>query len=173
MADRFAALWDRLRAHPRVRVSDAVTPDEIAIAERSLGVPLPDDYRSFLRSCGQGKVGYNDLLGLGPDAKSYESVVHATREEQRVWPALIQEVKEHFDELPVFSTGYVVVMHDGMGGCYCLDTERMQSGQCPVIWWDHELLEASTVADTFEEWVEGMLADKDLSPLFRWARGRT
>src|SRR5690606_34389975 len=34
----------------------------------------------------------------------------------------------------------IPISPDGRGGCYCLDTSRMDNGECPVVYWDHELI---------------------------------
>jgi cell wall assembly regulator SMI1 len=153
-------------------VSDAAPEAAIKAAEQVLGVLFPADYRSFLAHCGWAQLGHNCLHGLNKTSSRHESVMQTTQFERASWQQQVAELSEEFDDVPEFSHGYVTLMADGRGGCFCLDTVRTIDRRCPLIWWDHELLEANEVAGTFEEWVQGMLKDKDMSPLFKWARPR-
>ena len=51
----------------------------------------------------------------------------------------------------------VPIRADGGGNLSCLDTARMQGGECPVVFWDHELSEEQVPdkeADDFASWLD-------------------
>lgn len=49
---------------PLLAFSGSVPEDEVAWAERELGVTFPASYRAFLRHCGSGRLHHYRLLGI-------------------------------------------------------------------------------------------------------------
>ena len=101
------------------------TCEQIEEAQRALGIRFPGSYIAFLRECGWADGPDLGFYGLGSDVPPYCDLVRITRDER---DQSQPEVPEHL--LPV--------LHDGAGNHYCLDTSRMQGGECPVVFWDHE-----------------------------------
>ncbi|MEC3841855.1 SMI1/KNR4 family protein [Bacillus amyloliquefaciens] len=113
-------------------LTGGVTDKHIKEIEKDLKVTLPDSYKWFLTEYGSG--GAFGTMILGYDSHGAE-VVEQTKEYRTFYnliPGLI--VIEDIDE---FS--------------YCLDTNRMVDGECPVILWDNHEGYGFTAANTFLE----------------------
>lgn len=134
---------ERLRSLPDKEVGQGATDEAIRQAERELGVTFPDGYRAFLRDFGWGGFGF-ELFGLGPGVPRHLDLIHIT----------LSERTEPFIRIPHH---LVPIMNDGGGNHYCLDTASMRGGECPVVFWDHELSEdqvPSKDADAFASWLD-------------------
>jgi cell wall assembly regulator SMI1 len=118
-------LSQQLRQDPAVQTGKGATQAEVAEAERSLGVWLSESYRRFLCEFGWASLYADELYGLGGDVPDHLDLVRATESERtQMRPRLRRQL--------------VPLMSDGAGNHYCLDTSRLLSGRCPVIFWDHE-----------------------------------
>ncbi|MCY8922019.1 SMI1/KNR4 family protein [Bacillus atrophaeus] len=109
-----------------------IEEDKISKIEQDLQVRLPESYKWFLRKYGSGGVYGIDILGYdfgGP------SVVEFTNEYQ-----------EHYK----LTEGHVVI-EDVDYFAYCLDTNKMKNGECPVFTWDRVIGYQEVVADNFIE----------------------
>jgi hypothetical protein len=140
-------------ADKRILVHRGASEEEIASAERELGAALPGDYREFVRRWGWAELGYNDVLGLGPDADTGTSAVYNTttmcdpEEEDGSWPS-----------------AHIVIYNVGNGDVCYLRTPQPYRGRVPVVRWDHELGEHTVCALSFEEWLHATLRDPQLIP---------
>jgi SUKH superfamily protein len=115
----------------------------IADAERSLGVTLPAGYRWFVREFGFSYWPI-DIYGIVPGGLPGMQVVsNALTERHGVEPPLPQPL--------------VPFSPDGWGNHYCLDTSRLSAGECPVVFWNHQLGASQTPKVTnasFLDWLE-------------------
>ncbi|WJE46685.1 SMI1/KNR4 family protein [Peribacillus frigoritolerans] len=111
-----------------------VSEDKVKETELKLQVSLPESYKWFLKNYGSGGsfgidiIGY-DLVGA--------SVVTASKGHQKYYGLI--------DGL--------VVIEDIDEFAYCLDTNKMQKGECPVILWDNQEGYGFTAADNFLDYL--------------------
>lgn len=130
-------------------LTGGVTDKHIKEIEKDLKVTLPDSYKWFLTEYGSG--GAFGTMILGYDSHGAE-VVEQTKEYSTFYnliPGLV--VIEYTDE---FS--------------YCLDTNKMVDGECPVFLWDNHEGYGYTDASNFLEFLqrlgkgkEGLNEDED------------
>lgn len=80
-------------------------------------VVLPKSYKWFLRKYGSGGIFSIDILGYD---FAGASVVETTKDYQKFYGL----------------TDGIVVIVDVDAFAYCLDTNKMNNGECPVISWD-------------------------------------
>jgi cell wall assembly regulator SMI1 len=122
--------------------------EEVRIAEINLGVTFPKSFRQFLNEYGWARFGHQELYGLGRDVPAYLELIRNTRaEREKMHPFLLPDL--------------VPLMNDGAGNHYCLDTRMMKEGECPVVFWNHELGEnqdPERVSDDFVNWIIGILS---------------
>ena len=115
-------------------ITGGVSEKEIHEIEEELEVSLPESYKWFLKEYGSGGA-YGTMI-LGYDSEGAE-VVEQTKEYRTFYgliPGLV--VIEYIDE---FS--------------YCLDTNKMVDGECPVILWDNHEGYGYTAANSFLEFL--------------------
>lgn len=147
----FEGLKVRLDGFTRKKFGRGATDTEIKDAERILGVVLSASYRHFLRDFGWGGVEHFEIFGLGLDVPHYLDLINITR-------------RERMEMEPAIPNSLVPLMNDGAGNHYCLDTRQMRKGECPVVFWDHELgkeQEPSLIARSFDLWLLELLNDLD------------
>ncbi|MGE7608068.1 SMI1/KNR4 family protein [Peribacillus frigoritolerans] len=110
-----------------------VSEDKVKETEQKLQVSLPESYKWFLRNYGSGGSFGIDIIGydfVGP------SVVTATKDHQKYY-GLIDGI---------------VVIEDIDEFAYCLDTNKMKNGECPVIMWDNQEGYGRQLADNFVDY---------------------
>lgn len=93
-----------------------VFEEKVEFIENQLNVNLPESYRWFLKTYGSGGIYAANILGY--DLVS-ASVVEKTKE---------------YRELYNLTEGLVVI-EDIDIFAYCLDTNKMVDGECPVVVW--------------------------------------
>ncbi len=145
----YEELRERLNSDANVERGTGVAIDEVDHAERLLDVVFGSSYRSFLIDFGWVSVGSIELYGLGADIPPYLDVVKET-----LWERIEAGRPLPHHLIPIVNTGG--------GDHYCLDSSRVIAGECPIVFYDHELdasQEPSTVAADFATW----LAEKVLS----------
>ncbi|CAH0295497.1 Antitoxin YobK [Peribacillus simplex] len=96
-----------------------VSEDKVKETEKKLQVPLPESYKWFLKNYGSGGSFGIDIIGYDCVGAS---VVTATKDHQKNY-GLIDGI---------------VVIEDIDEFAYCLDTNKMINGECPVIMWDNQ-----------------------------------
>ncbi|MCJ2145758.1 SMI1/KNR4 family protein [Bacillus paralicheniformis] len=106
--------------------------DKILGIEHDLHVNLPESYKWFLKNFGSGGVYGVDILGYDFGGAS---VVEFTN-----------EYRKHYN-----LTDGLVVIEDIDFFAYCLDTNKMGNGECPVFIWDRENGYENVVASSFIE----------------------
>ncbi|MGE7767277.1 SMI1/KNR4 family protein [Peribacillus sp. NPDC096540] len=107
-----------------------VSEDKVKETEQKLQFSLPESYKWFLRNYGSGGIFGVDIIGydlVGP------SVVDATKGHQKYYDLI--------DGL--------VVIEDIDEFAYCLDTNKMKNGECPIIMWDNQEGYGRKLADNF------------------------
>ncbi|MED3987369.1 SMI1/KNR4 family protein [Peribacillus simplex] len=110
-----------------------VSEDKVKETENKLQVPLPESYKWFLKNYGSGGSFGIDIIGydfVGP------SVVTATNDHQKYYGLI----------------GGIVVIEDIDEFAYCLDTNKMKNGECPVIMWDNQEGYGRKLADNFVDY---------------------
>ncbi|TDU08473.1 SMI1/KNR4 family protein [Bacillus subtilis] len=107
-----------------------ISEEKIREIQNSLNVKLPESYKWFLNKYGSGGIYGVNILGHG---KVSARVVTVT-----------EEYRIHYD----LSDGIVVIEYVDEFS-YCLDTNKMVNGECPVIVWANEAGHGDTVADNF------------------------
>lgn len=145
---------DRLKALvPLIREQDippsmghGVSALEVQRCEERLGVRLPDSYKCFLQ---EFDVGYwpDYIYGLASSLPPGLHIVQATEDARQ-------------NGNPKLPHHLVPFSPDGWGNLYCLDTSQMQEGECPVVFWNHDLDEDQQPQQThrtFVDWLEEMI----------------
>ncbi|WP_297030391.1 SMI1/KNR4 family protein [Thermogutta sp.] len=130
-------------------VGVGASPDDIRVAEATLGVSFPESYRAFLRRYGWAVIGFNEFYGLGADVPHHLHLIRNTLVERTTME-------------PRIPHSLVPVLNDGAGNHYCLATERMVNGECPVVFWDHEQgpnQDPITEGESFAEWIINYLRE--------------
>lgn len=121
----------------------------IADAERRLGVAFPASYRAFLATLGWIEGANVQVNGLGDGVPSDLNLILETE-------------RERTDLRPFIPTHLISIWNDGTGSHYCLDLARARDGDCPVVYWEHELdgdQQPETVAKAFEAWLVGRIEE--------------
>jgi antitoxin YobK len=90
----------------------------INVIEQLLSVPLPESYKWFLAELGHGGISGVEILGNG--LAEIPACVRSTYTWRKYG-------------LPVF---LVVIEDEGTDWIYCLDTSKMENGECPVVDWE-------------------------------------
>lgn len=139
----YEELRERLNSHANVERGTGVAVDEVDDAERLLDVVFGNSYRSFLIDFGWINVGSFELYGLGADIPPYLDVVKET-----LWERIESGMPLPHHLIPISNTGG--------GDHYCLDSSRVIAGECPIVFYGHELdasQQPSTVAADFGTWL--------------------
>lgn len=124
-------------------VGTGASLDAIEEVERVLGVQLPSDYETYLRTYGWARLIYDELYGLGESVPTHLNLVTNT-------------VRERTDFRPYLPKHLIPVMPDGAGNHYCLDLSNSDSGKCPVVFWNHDEGEQQIpriVGPSFSDWI--------------------
>jgi len=124
-----AELIRRLRSCQEAELGRGATPQEIELAEERLGVEFPESYKAFLGHFGWASLEGLELYGLGEDVPTYLRLVEVT-------------LSERTHMRPRLPNRLVPLMNDGAGNHYCLDVMSREQGECPVVYWDHNLGES-------------------------------
>ncbi|MDM5201100.1 SMI1/KNR4 family protein [Fictibacillus enclensis] len=118
-----------------------IDESQIEIVQNKLDVVLPKSYKWFLINYGSGGLFGVDILGV---AKSnIASVVIET---------------ERFRALGLDRK--LVVIENAGEYAYCLDTDKMEQNECPVIAWDRQTgIDEANEADNFYKFLSQRLLD--------------
>ncbi|MFE4243459.1 SMI1/KNR4 family protein [Peribacillus butanolivorans] len=111
-----------------------VSDEKVQETEIKLQVPLPESYKWFLRNYGYGGIFGVEIIGYG-----------------LAGPAVVDTTKD-YQEYYKLIDGIVVIENVGEFA-YCLDTNKMQNGECPVILWDNQEGYGFTAADNFLDYL--------------------
>jgi hypothetical protein len=124
--DSVAALVRLLQEHPDdCARTGGLSPEDIARAERELGLPFPPSYRYFLAELGSCEASGEEFLGIYRTPAMGGALLGTVSE------TLFARTDSRFPP------GLAVVRYDGMGGLVSLDTTRRGAdGENPVVVWD-------------------------------------
>jgi hypothetical protein len=111
-----------------------VSEDKVKETEQKLQVSLPESYKWFLRNYGYGGLFGVRIIGYGFTGPA---VVDATKDHQKYY-GLIDGI---------------VVIEDIDEFAYCLDTNKMINGECPVIMWDNQEGYGRMLTDNFLDYL--------------------
>jgi hypothetical protein len=107
-----------------------VSEREIENAMRSLSVTFPESYKAFLRDFGGGEIDGKVILGITKDEE--KDIVIATEMGRGVGLPNYQVIIGFWDDILV-----------------CLDTGKMENGECPVVEGNYGFGATAVIADTF------------------------
>lgn len=122
-------------------VAEGVTRDEIAEAERRLGVALPDDYVEFLELFGGGIVRGRSIFGLRKPPLMPDEPALFTEQTERFWR-----------ELPMPYSHMVVVSMDDSG-----NPIGFMPDDRAVFAFDFDFGGRHELATTFESYLGGLM----------------
>ena len=114
---------------------------QVAEIETQFNILLPESYSEFLKHFGAAV--WPDLIyGAGPSLPTYlrlaENIVFEQQLAGNPMPAHI-----------------IPVSPDGAGNHYALDLSQMQNGECPVVFWQHDIENPNpleTISENFVSW---------------------
>ncbi|WP_404978179.1 SMI1/KNR4 family protein [Bacillus paralicheniformis] len=112
--------------------SGGISIEKINEIQKSLNVKLPESYKWFLKNFGSGGIFGVEILGYDLEG-AY--VVEQTEDYRKCY------------NLP----GGIVVIEYVDEFSYCLDTNKMEDGECPVIVWANNAGYGDVVANNFLE----------------------
>jgi SMI1-KNR4 cell-wall len=140
-----SAMLRCVNSQPDKDVGRGASDQEIADAERELGVRLPQSYRAFLSNFGWAEIRNDILYGVGTDVPQGLTLTRTAYAERH---ELEPRIPQHL----------VPIMNDGAGNNYCLDTSRFHGDECPVVFWDHEHWDGPNqspeeVSPSFDHWL--------------------
>lgn len=115
--------------------------ENIVRIEEILQCELPNSYKWFLEKYGAGGLFGILVLGYNFD---HASVVIRTK-----------EYREHYG-----LTDGLVVIEDVDYFAYCLDTNKMKDGECPVVEWDRVIGYQDIAADSFIEFFHNKIQEE-------------
>ena len=124
-----AELIRRLRSCQEAEYGRGATPQEMELAEERLGVEFAEVYKAFLGHFGWASLEGLEIYGLGEHVPTYLSLVEVT-------------LGERTHLRPRLPNRLLPLMNDGAGNHYCLDVMCREQGECPVVYWDHNLGES-------------------------------
>lgn len=120
-----------------------VSDEQIEQAMAEIGLPFPESYKTFLRDFGGGDTGGEIIFGI-TDVEE-ESVVEVTK-------------MEHAYKMP---KEMIVIHYWESDNCLCcLDTGRMENGECPVVKVPDDYKNITTIAESFGEFFYEMVKDE-------------
>lgn len=135
MIDR--RLFERVAKYMRPYFSGGVSDALIDKFSKELGVKLPDSYKRFLKEFGSGGVSFYNLMGI----------------EEVDFSSMVRETEKYREQINLPSS-YVVISHrktDEYEFLTCLDTDRMNNNECPVVKYDLLKNSISEYQPTFDD----------------------
>lgn len=118
-----------------------VSENAIEHAMEALSVVFPESYKAFLRDFGGGDVGGEVIFGLTNEEES-DIVIATSMERSQGFPKTFIIIGFWNDAL------------------ICLDTGKMNNGECPVVEVKDDSSEAELVADTFGKFLYEYLCEE-------------
>jgi hypothetical protein len=147
-SQRLQHLCDVIRQHAQEgEYCQAPSPRLVQECQRQLGTELPESFLGFLQQFG-GTYWPREVYGVS-EYPELDLLSMTTTEREEAEPSLPRHL--------------VPFGPDGWGNHFCLDTARLVDGECPVVFWNHELA-ADQVPElthpTFLDWLEQQVAQR-------------
>ena len=129
-----------------VEFTGAVSAEVIKTAEKQLNVTFPESYKAFLSDFGAGDVGGEVILGIVKDEELNSDL------------NMLEITGEDYENgLP---KGMVIIYYDHCKDMICcLDTNRMNNQECPVVILNDKYEVAEVIADSFGEFMYQMVRE--------------
>lgn len=127
MPDSWTSIVERLT---NARHGSGAAAAQIQRAGEQLDVTWPGAFKKFLAEVGYLQSTELTVYGLGPKVPKELGLVKNVQGERKVW-----------SEIAPLPETLVPISPDGRGGHYCLNVAKAKDGDCPVVYWDHELVE--------------------------------
>ncbi|HEU5379685.1 MAG TPA: SMI1/KNR4 family protein [Ktedonobacteraceae bacterium] len=162
-----------------IRLHLPADPSSIIAAESVLGMTLPPSYTQVLvltNGLGLDFSGYESIAGAGPQRAVWEPVVandwlHCShyQEVTALWREFQGNIasereREQEEGVNTFLSDegpLVPFLWTAYGDIWCFDRSRQQEdGEYPIIFWDHEMREATEQYPNFTHWMEHQLERK-------------
>lgn len=152
-SQRYREVARLLREHACSEVHEAVpepaTAEEVSASELALGCRFPDSYRWFQLEFGDFRHGPLDIYSV----RRVEAAMN-------IVSINLDARHEGFPRLPA----HLIAFSDNGGGdLYCFDTSVLESGECPVVWWDHagnEAQQPQRVGPSFLDWLAAEVRER-------------
>lgn len=108
-----------------------LSPNDLAEVEAKIGLPLPEEYKSFLLTHNGGRP---VLDGVRHNGEHFDFIGHfyAVRGEM-YYDDLVRQIAEHEGMIP---KGYLPIGESPGGDVFCLSLKKPTEGA--VFHWDHE-----------------------------------
>ncbi len=131
-----------LALHPDALTACGATAEEVAEAERRLGVVFPEALRRFLMELGYVEADSAEFFGLGAGVPEHLNLVDRAIEERTTFH-------------PNIPPHLIPILNDGCGNHFCIEL-RTGAADPPIVFWSHELGSDQTpspVASCFSRWL--------------------
>lgn len=119
-----------LTTGPNAFIMGGVEEEKIIEVEKAINVTLPNSYKWFLREFGYASVAGVEILGMAPTGV----------------PPVVEYTLD-FRETGMPDSWVVICSCDEW--VYCLVTDKMVNGECPVIDWDNYTGDSFQYFDNF------------------------
>ena len=133
------------------------TPDAILRAEAALRQSLPKSFRSWLLEHNGTALNYVCIFPVLDDRdqrSTWDSIDRRFRSGWTEWLEIHRDAHHDLSVLLPFGDF-------GTGDYYCFDQSLIGAfGEAPVVLWSHETADTEHRADSFSEFVEGVLAGR-------------
>jgi hypothetical protein len=126
------------------------TAENLTAAETTLGCRFPASYGWFQLEFGQVSSGPLDIYGVCPVEPPSLNIVGINLDERR-------------NAQPALPAHLIAFSDSGGGDLLCFDTSALEGGECPIVWWDHELetdQEPEIAGASFLDWLETELRER-------------
>ncbi|MCY8755623.1 SMI1/KNR4 family protein [Bacillus haynesii] len=117
-----------------------ISIEKINEIQENLNVKLPESYKWFLKNYGSGRIFGVEILGYDLEG------------------AYVVEQSENYRKYYYLPDGIVVIEYVDEFS-YCLDTNKMEDGECPVIVWANDAGYGDVVANNFLEFFMEVLKE--------------
>ncbi len=151
-----------------LKLFEPATFSEIAAAEAVLDMALPPSYRHLLlvtNGLASNPSGVSQIMGAGPKKALWDVVLggdwlscegyEEVAAQWRLFQGIYADMREQ-EQYSIFqSDETVLIPFLWPGDVYGFDRSRLDlSGECPIVFWDHECLGGRDVAPDFRQWLE-------------------
>lgn len=151
-SDRYVEVARLFRdaAGPDAATFAPATVDDLTAAQDALGCRFPDSYGWFQLEFGDVRRGPLEIYTVRTSEPSYLNIVGINLDERR-------------EARPRLPAHLIAFSDSGGGDLICFDTSALRDGECPIVWWNHELDEGQSpepAAPSFLDWIESELRER-------------